>query len=405
VRLWKEVLIIALVAGVALKILEGTVVIRRNYGLAFVLWVLFFFFLLMRAPFDGNLLASAYAIRVYAEPLLAGLCIGIVFRAHVRVEKYVRILSVAMIVIALVGVAQVALPFSPLFVALRRSAADVFGDLPNAFTVSILNQFRPFATFSDPNDFGFFAVIVLVLCICVGAGSRRLSYSASIFALTALAISFSRSALLAGVVGLAAAVTLQILYRPEVAAAISSRILIATSVLVLSGAVILFLVGREIPQLSHIANTLSQADPSAQGHVRSIVEGFGTVLRFPEGFGLGLVGPRAGLYGGAQKLYHVESSYLQIALEAGLPAILLYALAMLATLTASWIDAASIGAYRQLGIAVTVVLAAAIGAYIFLPTIVSLQTGTLIWAVVGMASVEKRHRSYRPALLAPERDL
>src|ERR1041384_1096356 len=50
VRLWKEVLIIALVAGVALKILEGTVVIRRNYGLAFVLWVLFFFFLLMRAP-------------------------------------------------------------------------------------------------------------------------------------------------------------------------------------------------------------------------------------------------------------------------------------------------------------------------------------------------------------------
>ena len=121
----------------------------------------------------------------------------------------------------------------------------------------------------------------------------------------------------------------------------------------------------------------------------SLVDGFRKVLDTPGGIGLGLVGPRAGLYGPEAKRYHVESSFLQIALELSIAGLLLYLLSWFSTVLGGLVDASSSRfnqAEADWGRFLVAVLCAQIVAYLFLPTIVSLQTGALIWSVLGVTA-------------------
>jgi len=139
--------------------------------------------------------------------------------------------------------------------------------------------------------------------------------------------------------------------------------------------------------VAHIVNTMSKADPSARGHVRSLIAGTKELVEHPAGLGLGVVGPRAGLYGRAGKAYHVESSYLQLGLEAGLTGLLIYALSWVGTLAALFTDlglhiGSERGQWARIGLAV---LCAQGIAFAFLPNIVSLQIGAIVWCFVGLA--------------------
>jgi hypothetical protein len=391
IQAWKELAIAALIAIVGWTVLTGATRIRWPYLPGIVLWSVFLGYLCVYAVLAQRAsVASIYGLRVYSEPLLAGFAIGIVLwraRRHVRMLPVLGLASTAAFCLAAV---QVLLPVSPFVVALRRTAADTFGNLPNAFTVSLVNQFRPFATFSDPNDFGFFAALVVLISFVPGGGSSRAAIGRILLRLlgvAALALSFSRSALLALVAGGATMISLAFLAAPSRLALVKLRTLAPLSVTAIALAATIVVAAPYVPQLRHLANTVSRADPSAKGHVESIAEGVREVSQYPAGMGLGLVGPRAGLYGREGKKFHVESSFLQIAAETGLAGLVLYLLAWGVTFLAVATDAVSAQRDRErrswAGVAAGC-MAAQAAAFVFLPTIVSLQTGVLVWTQVGL---------------------
>ncbi len=394
IRLGKEALIAALVISVVWALVSGKLRMRLGYGTSLVLWVVLFAYLVFLVPFQGTGTSGVYALRNYFEPMVAGVAIGAALTASGRGQAFRVALSASTIVVALVVLVQALFPLSPFVSALRQTAANPYGTLPSAFTVSLVNQFRPFGTFSDPNDLGLFAVIVLLTTL---PDRRAAAPRAGLGVVRALAVvtlvaSFSRSAVLAGFVGLGVVGLLALLFRPGELAAIRLR-RVAWAVmglcLVVGAGVV---VGDQMPQIQHVANTLSRADPSARGHVSSLVAGVRSSITHPTGFGLGMVGPRAGRYGAASKVSHVESSYLQLAMEAGLAALVLFALAWCAIVGAMAADAAggrrpARAAEAGLGLAV---LCAQATAFAFLPIILSLQTGALVWAHVGLLAVEPR---------------
>jgi hypothetical protein len=396
VRTVKELLIAGLVVTFAYLLASGTLRLRVQYLGAALIWAILLLYVAVCAVLDGPSLTTLYGFRVYAEPVLAGVALGALLK-HAGAERRLLLwLAVMGIVVFAFAAIQALFPFSSVFAALRETTVDRFGELPPALSVGIINQLRPFATFSDPNDLGLFGVLVLLSTIGFPAQTRvmlRLQRVARWAAIGGIAITFSRSALLAAVVGLAAIMGTELLFRPELMARVSWTRCVKFSLLIVSVMVVSVWIGREVPQLQHIANALSGADPSTRGHLSSLVDGFWKTVEAPGGIGLGVVGPRAGLYGANAKQYHVESSFLQIAIELGAPGLLLYLSGWLAAIGAGLADSSR--RRRNNGDAdwgrfLVSVLSAQIVAYFFLPTIVSLQTGAIVWSVLGVSLASHR---------------
>ena len=398
IQAWKELAILAVVVAAGWTLLSGVTRLRWQYVPGIVLWLVFLGYLCSYALVAQRFsLASLYGFRVYAEPLVGGLALGVVLCRARRTASLFPALALASALAFALATLQVLLPVSTFVIALRRTAADAFGNLPNAFTVSLVNQFRPFATFSDPNDYGFFAALVALISFAPvppGTQWRRIRILVRCLAVAALALSFSRSALLALIAGGATMAALSCLAEPYRIAAIRLRGLIpvaAAGVILLAG---IAASAPYVPQLQHLANTVSRADPSAKGHVQSIADGIREVSQYPAGMGLGLVGPRAGLYGREGKKFHVESSFLQIAAESGLAGLTLYLLAWGATFLAVLLDALvrhRDPERRRWARVAAACLAAQGAAFVFLPTIVSLQTGVIVWTQVGLLTASYAH--------------
>lgn len=391
-QLWKEVVLGALLVGVGYRWATGTIRFEWRFaipGAAWLAFAIYLGFVALLARFDA---ASLYGLRIYGEPMLAGLALGAALKCMGTPERLPRWLAGVACLVFVLAVLQAAFPTNAFVAKVRMSTADAFGQLPSAMTVSVVSQFRAFATFADPNDLGFFAAIVLLGTFAPVFATRRARYlrlAAQMGALLTLGVSYSRSAMLAAAVGGAAMIAVALAfdfwrYRETV---------VRTFVLALSLGVVLMVgwdsIAGEIPQLQHLSNTFNGSDPSAKGHVSSILQGAHLFRGHLEGFGLGRVGPRAELYSHGQgRQVHVESSYFQIGLETGIVGMALYVTALLATLLAAvaYASAAEGVEERAWGRVMVGIFVAQISGYLFLPTIVSLQTATLVWAYVGLLS-------------------
>lgn len=387
---FKELLLVVVIAEWLFGTLAGNWRLDLRLAPAIALWVVFLIYLAALTVLAHGSTDALYDFRVYAEPIVGGLAVGGVLRQYGAESRLPRILAWSTIIVAVLSLLQTIFPFAPLVVAIRQTTADASGQLPTALTVSIINKFRAFATFADPNDLGFFAVIALVSGFAMtdeDTGTRRLRGGARISAVLVLMLSFSRSAALALGAGAVTMIAAIVLLDPRwIRLVTGKRVLVSAAALTLMiGAVATF--GRAAPQIQHLLDTVNGADPSAVGHLESLAEGWEAMRRHAVGFGLGTVGPRARV-----EIIHVESSFLQVGLEAGIAGMLLYLLAWAATTWGALLRADSaVGTERRWALITLGILVAQAGAYVFLPTIVSLQTGALIFAHVGIVVSGQSH--------------
>lgn len=386
---WKEAILLVAMAVVVGPVLAGRVLVRRSYLPALVTLTTFVLGLPLLWAISTRDISGAYAVRVYLEPIAYGLTLAALVSLGRTQRVLVRCLAWCVIPVALLALYQAVSPTASLVAGLRNVAA-VNGDLPSAFSVSIINVFRPFSFFSDPNDMGLFFAITLVVATAYRriAIQRRVMYwGIIVICLFGIFVSFSRSALGAVIGGATAVAGLRWMIDRHVPVLFTRRLL-RVSVVAVSAAValVLIVVVPATPEVQHIWDTVTQADPSSVGHLRSLRLGLEEAARYSAGVGLGRVGPRAARYGRATKQLHVENSYLQIALEAGIGFAALYmatnALVLAAAATREHYRADDQPCTETALAAAGVTVATAIS-YSVLPTIVSLQTGALMWAFVG----------------------
>lgn len=365
--------------------------------------------------FDRSFLALSQA-RLLLFPL--GVYIG--GRANlipsIRMFKYV---TVAGAVIAVFGIIQSSL-LGWSFVERYYSAPGL--PRPYTFTAQFLDGPRAAGTLLSPNEFAFLMVIYAVMAgaLIYRLPSRQKVWFVPILAafVVALALSFSRSALIASVAGFA---TMLVLFprlavdRRRTALTLASAIAPALLLTVLiyaergGGALIAntiqTIVGSgparsptviaspgpgvspsSTPGRSPKPVETAAPDPSTVGHIDSIAAGLRLVAANPLGIGLGKVGARPAPGSSDTPGYIVESWFLAMGLMLGWPG-LLWALAFPLMLCFM----AYLGWVRRRDPLPTIALAAITPVVVIigvaLPTLTEPQIAMFPWVMCGLAVV------------------
>jgi hypothetical protein len=337
----------------------------------------------------GLSISSLYAIRVYSEPVLGGIALGVLLDRGGRRDSLPGVLAILSVVVVMLGVLQIMFPLAPLTAAIRESMLDESGQLAGVF-VTAGDALRAFSTLDVPNDLGYFGVLAALTSYAPSPlldrqpGLRRLTRG---LAVVAVAISYSRSALLAAITGGATLALSYVLWDKRAnGAQVLRRVTIGLAVAMVTLAV---LWGKrdDIAAVQNVVDGITGADASARAHSQSLREGLHRAIEAPAGIGLGTVGSRAGLYGTQQRVFTVESAYLLISLEIGWPGL---AIALLVLFTAIG-GALAVGGNRSGGSSdrqwarvTAAIIIAQVTVFIFLPTTEQLQTGVLTWTNLGL---------------------
>jgi hypothetical protein len=381
-------LLLGVLAGAAfLLFLTGGLRIRRQLRPVAVAGAMLALYVLTILAYHGFAVNALYAIRVFGEPVIGGIAIGVLVRRGGQRERLPGVLAITSVLIVFIGVLQIAFPLAPLTVAFRDTVADPNGDLPAMLFTSVGDVVRPFSLLDGPNDLGFFGVIAALTTYAPWLARRRmLRWIVRGLAVVACMISFSRSALLAGVVGAAVLSVTYMLWDPRAnAMQVMGRAMIGFMVAIVA----LFALWSQrdaLAPVEHTINAVTGADLSARAHEESLRDGFQRALMDPQGVGLGRVGSRAGLYGTESRVFMVESAYLLIALELGWLGLSIVVLAIMLAIVGALALAgdrrASADDRRWASVAAALFIAEAT-VFIFLPSIETLSTGAIVWAHLG----------------------
>jgi len=338
---------------------------------------------------DGASLSSLYAIRVYGEPVLGGVALGVLVQRGGRRDALPGVLAIISVAVVVIGVLQVMFPLAPLTAAVRENMLDESGSLPGVLVTSG-DALRAFSTLDVPNDLGFFAVLAALASYAPSPLLDRhpsLRWLTRGLAVVAVTISYSRSALLAAITGGATLGLTYVLWDKRANSALVLRRVMIGLALGLVALPVLWAKHDDIAAVQNIVDAVTGADASARAHSQSLYEGLHRAIEAPAGIGLGRVGSRAGLYGTQQRVFTVESAYLLIALEMGWPGL---AIALLVIFTAIG-GALAVGGdrsaeprERQWARVAAAIIIAQVTVFIFLPTTETLETGVLTWANLGI---------------------
>jgi hypothetical protein len=387
--LWKEVALVALLAYVLLRtLLRGGRLPLRFYAsdvllLAFGGLALTYVFV----AFDP--VAGLYGFRNYVEVFAVFFLVRVLPLSPSRLRRLFWAMLLIGALIALFGILQVVFAQSPFMTELRAGIAEEAGGvLPSAFTAGTVGfwKFRAFGTFSGPNEFGLYLATLLIAAWYIGPHLGRQQRFRTRWVVVALlfislVLTLSRSAFLALVIG---ALMAQLLSRAHPLGGLRLRVkhLIAFfSLLPLMGLAFWF-----SGFFGHLLNTITLRNPSAAGHLRSLLNGLSFIANHALGVGIGMVGERAGRYGLVPAKYHVESSYLQMGMEIGILGMALYVAFMLLILFALYKRSRKgDDLSRRLSAAAFGILAGAMGAYFFLPLLTNLAAASYTWFFVGLA--------------------
>ena len=336
---------------------------------------------LVSALLSPNRLAGIMAFRDYYEPVLVFILIGAFVPPRVQLGRFVKAWVVALAFMAVPGIVQT------LFWTAQDYERWGFGSpqselgIPSTGGVSGLVDLRAPSTVTGPNEFGMHMVLGLLLVSQLMYTAQRRSQW-SYFALgllfgIALVLTFSRSDLLASLIGMAVLFWLRMRDRAPVFGRWSLQI--ATILAVMFAAVL------QTGLLGHVAGTA--ANPQEQYHVQDTSSALDALLENPAGVGMGLVGPRIGAFFPKDPAFHVEGSVFQIAFEMGIWGMGLWAL--FAIVVGVWavrgwgraedpLDRALVGTAVGGGLGLSFVL-------LFLPLMQSMPLMSWLWFLLGFA--------------------
>jgi len=387
--LWKEVILIALLAHVLLRTLLRRGRLPFRFYASDVLLLAFGGLALTYVLVAFDLVAGLYGFRNYVEVFAVFFLVRVLPLSASHLRRLFSAMVLIGTLIALFGIFQLVFPQSPFMIQLRAGIAEEAGGvLPSAFTAGTGGfwKFRAFGTFSGPNEFGLYLGTLLIAAWYIGPHVGRQQRSRIRWAVVALpfislVLTLSRSAFLAMVIG---ALMAQLLSRERPLGGLRLRMkhLVAFVCLLPLAGLVFWFSGFS----KHLVNTITLRDPSAAGHLRSVLNGLSFIAEHPLGVGIGMAGPRAGRYGLVPEKYHVESSYLQMGMEMGMLGMTLYIIFLLLILFTLYKRSRKGGNFsRRLSAGAFGILAGAMGAYFFLPLLMDMQTASYIWFFVGLA--------------------
>jgi O-antigen ligase len=150
-------------------------------------------------------------------------------------------------------------------------------------------------------------VLASQLLLTAERRTQWLSFALGLLFGIALVLTFSRSDLLASLIGMAALLMLRIRDRAPLFGRWSFQVAAILGVM--------FAAVLQTGLLGHVAGTA--ANPQEQFHVQDTSSALDALLEDPGGVGMGLVGPRLGAFFPKEPAFHVEGSIFQIAFEMG----------------------------------------------------------------------------------------
>jgi hypothetical protein len=331
-------------------------------------------------------LTALYAFRVLYEPPLLLVGILILVRHQPAPGWLVPRMALGFIAGAVAG----AVFTWPQVYLLRYGFLQVFYTDPgkqihHSYLATGINQPRGIGFVNSPNEFGAVLAIAIVLLLAPGLLSLSRRWRAWILVALGLALvlSFSRSGMLATVVGLAVIGFLARDRVREQLAALRSRAAAMDLVPpILVGCILLaaIVVTSGAPKL--VQQTVSGAEPSAAGRVQSAKAGLVVLRDHPLGLGLGTAGPKAARFGETEGKPRIltEIWYVLYAIQVGVVGLLLLVGVALVLLRHLWQSRSLPIARAVLGIG----LGLGIGA-VFIPIIDEPTVWTPLWALAGLA--------------------
>jgi hypothetical protein len=261
-------------------------------------------------------------------------------------------------------------------------------------------RLRPSSTVSGPNELGVHMVLLFIASLqwmVVSKGRARwLLGLLSVAYLIALAISYSRSALLAWIMavvmlGLMALTAGRAKLQQEIRQRKGLVIAGAVAVLVLVG-VIFVSTGMAARMIQTVRNL------SSEYHFEDTVGAIEFLVRQPAGVGMGLVGPREGIFFPAQEAFHVEGSLFQIGMEMGVWGLGLWLAYLAAVLWATW-RARQRTEHPLLRLTGGTAIAGWLGAlvaFLFLPLMQAMVLMSWLWFLLGTGLESERiERTWR----------
>jgi len=314
--LWKE----ALLAGLACRMLAvwyrepGS---RPGLRAPEVALLVLYAIAVVHALFSPDRLAAVAALRNLFEPVLLLYLARTFAPPRPTLRRALQFGLILMSAIAALGLWQA--------LAWPQEAYETWGYvreegwIPTVWALGRL-RFRPSATLAGPNVLGEMEAVFLVLAagmaVTLEGRGRRLAAASLPLLSAALVYTYSRSGLLTlsvAVLVFLASLAQRPALRARIRAMFSNRLLLAAAMALAAGLAAVLALSGMAGRIFASLNSFS-----GQFHVQDKLEALRFLLQHPAGVGMGLAGPRVGLFFPKTYAYHVESSLLQIALDMGL---------------------------------------------------------------------------------------
>ena len=267
-----------------------------------------------------------YGFRNYLEPLVIFYLLRTVPVSPRQLRFLVLAMLAVLVVMALVGIYQVAFwNFNDLY---NWGFREADGTIPNAFyTAEVERQphLRAIGTVTSPNELGLMLVLAIALALVFALQSQRpLWQRAALLTISAVCgvavlLTYSRSSLV-GLLSMVAALAVLEIGLRNLAPALRYALRSPGTILALIALAALLVIGAErVGLAARITRGINLNDPSAVGHLASYEASIPFILDHPLGIGTGMAGPRALKFSDKIKIEHVESSWLQMMMEIGIP--------------------------------------------------------------------------------------
>jgi len=368
---WKEGTLLLLVSWVLVQSLT-TGRLRMAHAWILPLVGLFMLIGLAGIRHAPSFVEGLYSYRVMFEPFVVFLLILLLPLDIAWCKRLVPWLLVVGAIVAALAIFQaIFLGYDFLW---KYYAAD--GQISVSFSFMGGRIQRAMGTFSSPNQLSLYLVFIILitanLALRFPQQRRRLAtLLALLFA--ALLLTVSRSGWVALLVGLGFSF---LIWRRK-------RIVVPLFILL---ALIAIPIGSTLGLGSHLANTLQGRELSANYHIMSFRQNVEVILDNPLGVGLGRVGPRAFYFRkGSGQFYPTESYLLQVAMELGIPGLVMF---LLVTISAAIVVYSNIFRLssvwsRAMAVSALAALLAALAHTLLIPDLQDFTLGCYLWFLVA----------------------
>lgn len=318
--IWKDLLIVLIFYFLILNLF----IKKKEFQITTLNFValLFLCLLIVLVLVSDDFLQSLYGFRTFVEPFLAFIIASYIIVDKKSFNRFVCIFYSIGVFCSVWGIYQAAVLGGEFLI--RLGYPSQYGRLHNSFYISFFLFQRAVSTFSSPNTYGIYMQIIIMAGLYLYHNktiqNKYIYYASQFICISGLLYSFSRSSWLALLLSFIVFYFFIYKINKTIKKGVISSIIMFIFFIILS----FFNFDFVKPLSSHVANSVTLEDPSAVGHVDSIVQSVNSLLKNPLGHGLGQSGPRASVRTG--KFLNAENSFLIVGLDSGVIGLLLYLL-------------------------------------------------------------------------------